>query len=83
MTREEIQKRVTEIAVEILYPGKEANIKPEDNLRNEHGADSLDQVDITMKIEKEFHIAIPDVELERLRTVSDFTKHVETKLNDN
>lgn len=81
-TREEICRKVTAIAADTLYPGKESNIKPEDNLRDEHGADSLDQVDMVMKLEKEYQITIPDVELERLRTVSDFTRLVETKLKE-
>lgn len=82
MTHEEIENRVTSIAKEILYPDKEININPNDSLRDEHGADSLVQVDITMKLESEFGITIPDVELERLHTISDFTRLVRTKLNE-
>lgn len=82
MTHEEIENRVTSIAKEILYPDKKIDINPNDNLRDEHGADSLDQVDMTMKLESEFDITIPDVELERLHTISDFTRLVRTKLNE-
>ena len=40
------------------------------------GADSLDMVDIVMKVEEEFGIEINDEDAEKLHTVQDFINYV-------
>ncbi len=40
------------------------------------GADSLDMVDIVMKVEEEFGIEINDEDAEKLHTVQDFVNYV-------
>ncbi len=45
------------------------------------GADSLDKIEITLQLEDNFKIEIPDNESEKLLTVSDVVKYIETKLN--
>ena len=40
------------------------------------GADSLDMVDIVMKVEEEFGIEINDEDAEKLHTVQDFIDYV-------
>ena len=49
--------RVTKIIKKQLYV-KESEIKPEANLADDLGADSLDIVEIVMEIEEEFGIEI-------------------------
>lgn len=44
---------------------------------NSLGADSLDLVEITMAVEEEFGIDIPDEEAEKLLTVQDWITHLE------
>ena len=41
------------------------------------GLDSIDMVDLTMSIEDEFEMELPDEELERITTVGDLVKFVE------
>ena len=43
---------------------EEDSIKPETDLQDDLGADSLDVVDLLMSIEDEFEIEIPDEEIE-------------------
>ena len=41
------------------------------------GADSLDLVDLSMSIEEEFHLEVPDDVLDHVRTVGDIVKFIE------
>jgi len=53
------------------------NIKSDSLIRDDLGADSLDEIEICMELEKEFNINIPDLELEKVKTVSDLYECVE------
>jgi acyl carrier protein len=52
-----------------------SSVKPESTLQD-LGADSLDMVDIVMKVEEEFGIEINDEDAEKLHTVQDFINYV-------
>ena len=41
------------------------------------GADSLDLVDLSMSIEEEFNLEVPDDGLDHVRTVGDIVKFIE------
>lgn len=41
------------------------------------GADDLDMVEITLALEDEFDIVIPDDEVDKVKTVDDYTKLIE------
>lgn len=43
------------------------------------GADSLDIVELVMTMEEEFDLDIPDEEAEKMKTVGDVVKYIETK----
>lgn len=45
------------------------DVKPETNVVEDLGADSLDTVELVMEFEDEFDITIPDAEWEHLHTV--------------
>ena len=57
---------------------EESEIKAESNFKEDLGADSLDAVELIMEFEKEFGISIPDNEAERLRTIGDAVRYIET-----
>jgi len=42
------------------------------------GADSLDIVELVMKMEEEFGIEIPDEEAEKIKTVNDVIQYITT-----
>ena len=59
---------------------EEDSIKPETDLQDDLGADSLDVVDLLMSIEDEFEIEIPDEEIENIRTVGDLVNYIESHI---
>ena len=59
---------------------EEDSIKPETDLQDDLGADSLDVVDLLMSIEDEFEIEIPDEEIENIRTVGDLVSYIEANI---
>ena len=73
---ENITEKVTEIIVEQLGVSAD-QVKPESNLIDDLGADSLDAVELVMAVEEEFGIEVPDEEAEKLRSVGDIISHVE------
>jgi acyl carrier protein len=48
-----------------------AQATPEAKIMDDLGADSLDVVEITMKLEEHFNFSIPDEEWEKVQTVGD------------
>ena len=66
--------KITSIIAEKLHVDA-ANVTPQSTLQD-LGADSLDMVDIVMKVEEEFSIEINDEDAETLHTVQDFIDYV-------
>ncbi len=55
----------------------EKEVTPEASFTNDLGADSLDTVELIMEFEKEFNIAIPDDQAEKISTVGDAISYIE------
>jgi acyl carrier protein len=72
----EIKDKIVSIIVDKLgvEPGEVTN---EASFTNDLGADSLDTVELIMEFEKEFNIAIPDDQAEKIGTVGDAIKYIE------
>lgn len=73
-----IEPRIKKIIEEQLGVEGE-RIKPDASFIDDLGADSLDIVELVMAMEEEFDLEIPDEDAEKLRTVSDVTKYIQTK----
>ena len=73
-----LSPKIKDIIVEQLSVDPE-KVKPEASFIDDLGADSLDIVELVMAMEEEFDIEIPDEDAEKLKTVSDVTKYLETK----
>ncbi len=72
----DISTRVKTIIVDKL--GVDENeVTPEASFTNDLGADSLDTVELIMEFEKEFNIAIPDDQAEKISTVGDAVAYIE------
>ena len=56
----------------------EKEVVPTASFTNDLGADSLDTVELIMEFEKEFNIAIPDEQAEKISTVGDAITYIET-----
>ncbi len=55
----------------------ESEVTNEASFTNDLGADSLDTVELIMEFEKEFDLAIPDDEAEKISTVGEAIAHIE------
>lgn len=72
----DVAERVKAIIMDKL--GVEASeINNEANFTNDLGADSLDTVELIMEFEKEFNIAIPDDQAEKIGTVGQAIAYIE------
>ena len=71
-----IQDRVRSIVASKLGI-TEDEITPEKNLTNDLGADSLDVVELSMELEREFNLKFEDTDTEKIQTVEDLCKLIE------
>ncbi|PWB62223.1 MAG: acyl carrier protein [Deltaproteobacteria bacterium] len=72
-----VEKKVKEIVAEQL--GKDVNeVTTSASFIDDLGADSLDIVELVMKMEEEFGIEIPDEEAEKIKTVNDVVEYIKT-----
>jgi acyl carrier protein len=72
----EIATKVKAIIVDKLGVD-EKEVTPTASFTNDLGADSLDTVELIMEFEKEFNIAIPDDQAEKIATVGDAVAYIE------
>ena len=75
----DIKSRVIAIIVDKLGV-EESEVTPTASFTNDLGADSLDTVELIMEFEKEFNIAIPDDQAEKIGTVGDAVSYIETNV---
>ena len=73
----DIRSKVIAIIVDKLNV-EETEVTDGASFTNDLGADSLDTVELIMEFEKEFNIAIPDDQAEKIGTVGDAVKYIET-----
>ncbi len=74
-TMSDIESRVKAIIVDKL--GVDENeVTNEASFANDLGADSLDTVELIMEFEKEFNIAIPDDQAEKIGTVGEAVGYI-------
>ena len=76
----DIEERVKKIVVEHLGV-EEAKIQSDSKFIDDLGADSLDTVELVMAFEEEFGSEISDSEAEKILTVGDAIKFIESKAN--
>ena len=73
-----IADKVKKIVVENLAVSED-QVTPEARFVEDLGADSLDLVELVMAFEEEFGSDIPDEDAEKLTTVGDAIKYIESK----
>lgn len=71
-------EQITKVLVEAINVD-EAAVKPEANLKDDLGIDSLSAVELALELETEFDIRIEDDELAKLETVQDIINIIEAK----
>jgi len=72
----DIAAKVTAIIVDKLGVD-ESEVTPEASFTNDLGADSLDTVELIMEFEKEFDMAIPDDQAEKISSVGEAIQYIE------
>ena len=75
---ENIAAQVKEIVAEQLSVEAE-KVVPEASFINDLGADSLDTVELVMAFEEKFGLEIPDEDAEKMSSVGDAIKYIESK----
>ncbi len=70
-------EKVKEILVDQLDVD-EGSITANSFIIEDLGADSLDVVDIVMRLEEEFDLEVPDEEIESMKTVGDIVHFLES-----
>ncbi|RMD76408.1 MAG: acyl carrier protein [Lentisphaerae bacterium] len=78
---EQVEAKLKEIIASQLGVNVD-DLKPEAKFTDDFSADSLDMVEISLKIETEFNIEVPDEEVANLQTVGDVLEFVKNKLNE-
>jgi len=76
--KDDISSKVKKMVVDHLGVD-EANVSDEANFIDDLGADSLDTVELVMAFEEEFGAEISDSEAEKILTVGDAIKFIESK----
>jgi acyl carrier protein len=74
---DDVFQKVKEIIVERLSVD-EKDVTNEASFIDDLGADSLDTVELVMALEEEFGLEIPDEEAEKIVTVGDAVKYIES-----
>ena len=77
---DDIEQKVIEIVSEQMGVDK-SEITRETHFINDLNADSLDTVELVMEFEDEFEINIPDEDAEKIQTVGDAVKYIQSKLS--
>ena len=76
----DISQKVKKMVAEHLGV-EEEKVSDESNFIDDLGADSLDTVELVMAFEEEFGSEISDSEAEKILTVGDAVKFIESKTN--
>jgi acyl carrier protein len=72
-----VKDKVIEIVCEQLGQSKD-KVNENTSFITDLGADSLDTVELVMELEDEFDLSIPDEEAEKIKTVGDAIRYIET-----
>lgn len=79
MTTATVEERVASVVKEVLRVDA-AKIVPASRIKEDLGADSLDQVSLIMALEEEFKGPISEEEATLLVTIGDAVKFIEKKI---
>ncbi len=73
-----VEEKIKSIIAEQLGV-KPEEVTPQASFIDDLGADSLDTVELIMALEEEFNVEIPDEDAEKMTTVGDAIKYIESK----
>ncbi|MDP2940250.1 MAG: acyl carrier protein [Candidatus Omnitrophota bacterium] len=73
--KQEILSKIKPVFCKMLEVGEE-KVVPNARIVEDLGADSLDSVDITIKLEEAFNIEISDEDVEKMKTIDDVLSYL-------
>lgn len=73
--------KVKAIILDQLKDVDEKAVTKDASFIDDLGAESLDVIEIIMRLEEEFGIEIPDEDAENINTVGDLVKYIEEKIS--
>lgn len=74
----DLEAKVKQVIIDKLGVNAD-QVVPEASFVEDLGADSLDTVELVMAFEDEFNIEIPDEDAEKMKSVGDAIKYLESK----
>jgi acyl carrier protein len=80
LTTEEIIRVINRVVVE-EFEAEEAQLRPESNLREDLGMDSLDGVDLVVALEVAFGFRIAEEEARGIRTLGDVYERIQRRVD--
>lgn len=79
--REDLDKRIQQVLVE-MFELEEAAVTPEASLYQDLDLDSLDAIDLAVKLKTETGIKLSETEMKSIRTVADISNVVLLNLQE-
>ena len=77
--RKAVRKELVELVCNRLQIENQREVKNSSDFRQDLGADSLDEVEIVLDVERKFKVAIPDEQAEKITTFGDLVEVVVKK----
>lgn len=78
---EQLKRRLDDLVRDQLCLGENREIKPEDSLVDDLGADDLDEIEVVMALEEEFGITICEEDAQGLKTVQNIYDYIDKRMN--
>jgi acyl carrier protein len=80
MNKNEIETTVRNIIID-KWGLSESEVTPDSHMKDDLGADSLDIIELSMKVEEVFSMKIPDEEADQFVYVKDVVDYIDSRLN--
>ena len=78
---EKLRSRIDDLIRDQLCLGVIDEIKPENSLVDDLGADDLDEIEVVMALEEEFGITICEEDAQGLKTVQNIYDYIDKRMN--
>ncbi len=75
---EDVQRRVVAVVKAFEKVDHPEKVTPQSHFQKDLGLDSLDTIDLLMEMEDEFVVEVPDLELEKIRSISEAISYFST-----
>jgi len=78
---EKLKRRLDDLIRDQLCLARDHELKPEDSLVNDLGADDLDEIEVVIALEEEFGIMISEEDAQGLKTVQNIYDYIDKREN--